>query len=142
MIKLQMLAPLVLTVSGGVVYHIAAKSVPKSIDPMLALVVLYTAALAASVAVGLSFSEVRPTTVAAGFHPAVVGMGLGAVMIEFGYLLIYRAAWPVSTASVLINGLVAVLLIPIGMLAFGEHMTGPRAAGVGLCLLGLALLRT
>ena len=142
MIRLQLLAPLALTVSGGVVYHIAAKSVPRSVDPMVALVVLYAAALTASVAVCLSFSGVRPVSLTAAIHPAVVAVGLGAVMIEFGYLLIYRAAWPVSTASVLINGVVAVLLIPIGMAAFGEHMTAGRGAGVALCLFGLALLRT
>ncbi len=141
MIKLQMLAPLALTVSGGVLYHVAAKSVPKSVDPTLALVVLYGAALTASALVCLSFASLRPASVTAAVHPAVVGVGLGAVMIELGYLLIYRAAWPVSTASVLINGVVAVLLIPIGMAAFGEHMTAGRGAGVVLCLIGLALIR-
>jgi multidrug transporter EmrE-like cation transporter len=142
MLKTQILAPLALTVTGGVVYHIATKSVPRSIDPMLALVVLYAAALAASALVYLGFSGAHLPTGASAIHPAVVGVGLGAVMIEFGYLLIYRASWPVSTASVLINGVVAVLLIPIGMTAFGERMTAGRGAGVVLCLLGLALLRS
>ena len=109
---------------------------------MIALVVLYAAALGASVAVCLSFPGARQASLTAAIHPAVVAVGLGAVMIELGYLLIYRAAWPVSSASVLINGLVAVLLIPIGMSGFGERMTAGRLAGVGLCLAGLALLRS
>jgi drug/metabolite transporter (DMT)-like permease len=142
MTRLQILAPMALTVSGGVLYHIAAKSVPRSVDPMIALVVLYAAALGASVAVCLSFPVARHASFTAAIHPAVVAVGFGAVMIELGYLLIYRAAWPVSSASVLINGLVAVLLIPIGMSGFGERMTPGRFAGVGLCLAGLALLRS
>ena len=62
-------------------------------------------------------------------------------MIELGFLLIYRAAWPVSIASVMMNGIVAVLLLPIGAALFGEPITAVRVAGVVLCLLGLSLLQ-
>lgn len=142
MVRLSILAPLLLTVAGGVMYHLAAKSVPKAVDPALALVVLYATALAASAVVYLALPGTRaPLALTSALHPAVLGVGLGAVMIELGYLLIYRAAWPVSVASVLTNGIVAVLLIPIGITVFGEPMTAARAAGVALCLLGLSLLR-
>ena len=143
MLRLQLLAPLLLTISGGVLYHLAAKSVPKAIDPTLALVVLYATALAASVVVYFTFPGTRePFPGTRVMHPAVLAVGLGAVMIELGYLLIYRAAWPVSTASVLSNGIVAVLLVPVGMAVFGERMTSLRAAGIALCLLGVSLLRS
>ena len=33
-------------------------------------------------------------------HPAVLGLGLGAALIELGYVLTYRAAIPVSVASI------------------------------------------
>jgi multidrug transporter EmrE-like cation transporter len=63
------------------------------------------------------------------------------LMIELGFLLTYRAAWPVSVASVMMNGIVAVLLLPVGAALFGEAITAVRVAGVMLCLLGLALLQ-
>ena len=75
------------------------------------------------------------------WHPTVAAVGLGALMIELGFLLTYRAAWPVSIASVMMNGIVAVLLLPIGAALFGETITAVRAAGVVLCLLGLSLLQ-
>jgi hypothetical protein len=137
-----LIAPLLLTVSGGVLYHVAAKSIPKSIDAPLVLVVAYATALAASIgayallpSAGASVAPVRA------WHPAVVGVGLGAFLIELGYVLTYRAAWPISTASVLTNGLVAVLLVPVGIGVFGEKLSIVNGVGILLCLTGLALLR-
>jgi multidrug transporter EmrE-like cation transporter len=75
------------------------------------------------------------------WHPTVAAVGIGALLIELGFLLTYRAAWPVSIASVMTNGLVAVLLIPIGAAVFGEAITAVRVAGVVLCLVGLSLLQ-
>jgi multidrug transporter EmrE-like cation transporter len=75
------------------------------------------------------------------WHPAVAAVGLGALMIELGFLLTYRAAWPVSIASVMTNGMVAVLLVPVGALLFGEPITVVRLVGVVLCLLGVSLLQ-
>jgi multidrug transporter EmrE-like cation transporter len=75
------------------------------------------------------------------WHPTVATVGIGALLIELGFLLTYRAAWPVSTASVMTNGAVAVLLLPIGALFFSEAITLIRVGGVALCLVGLWMLQ-
>ena len=62
-------------------------------------------------------------------------------MIELGFLVTYRAQWPVSMASVMTNGLVAVLLVPTGALLFGETITLVRIIGVALCLIGVSLIQ-
>jgi len=62
-------------------------------------------------------------------------------MIEMGFLLAYRGAWPVSTASVITNGLVAVLLVGVGAAFFGEAVTTIKVVGVLLCLAGVTLLQ-
>jgi multidrug transporter EmrE-like cation transporter len=62
-------------------------------------------------------------------------------MIELGYVLTYRAAWPVSVASVVVNGMVAALLVLVGLAVFGERLSFVRMAGVLLCLGGVWLLR-
>ena len=62
-------------------------------------------------------------------------------MIELGFLLAYRGAWPISAASVIANALVAVILVPLGAVVFGERITVVRAIGVVLCLLGVTLLQ-
>jgi drug/metabolite transporter (DMT)-like permease len=141
MSRISVVGPLLLVVTGSLVYHIAAKSVPKAFDPVASVIGVYAAALLASVAF---YALARPGVVPAGaplWHPAVVAVGLGALMIELGFLLTYRAAWPVSIASVITNGLVAILLMPIGAAIFGEPITVIKVAGVVLCLLGVSLLQ-
>ena len=66
---------------------------------------------------------------------------IGALMIEIGFLLAYRSAWPVSTVSVITNGLVAVLLVAVGAAFFGEAITPIKLIGVVLCLAGVTLLQ-
>jgi drug/metabolite transporter (DMT)-like permease len=142
MARLPLLIPLLMTIAGGVVYHLAAKSVPRNLDPAFALIGVYSTALCASVMTYMFL----PSTAAAlsssrSWHPAVIAVGLGAVLIELGYLLIYRAASPVSVTSVMSNGIVAVLLVPIGIAMFGERLTVVRGLGILLCLIGVLLLR-
>jgi hypothetical protein len=140
--KLLAFAPLLLAVSGSLVYHLAAKSIPKSVDPAAALIGLYATALAGSV---LTYAMLKPgptaLRLAAYWNPTVAAVGVGALMIELGFLLAYRGAWPISGASVIANALVAVILVPLGAAVFGETITVARAIGVILCLLGVTLLQ-
>jgi drug/metabolite transporter (DMT)-like permease len=142
MSKFSVFGPLLLVVSGSLMYHVAAKSVPKTLEPFGALIGVYATALAASI---IAYLIVRrgamPPDASSLWHPTVAAVGIGALLIELGFLLTYRAAWPVSIASVMTNGLVAVLLIPIGAAVFGEAITFVRVAGVVLCLAGLSLLQ-
>jgi drug/metabolite transporter (DMT)-like permease len=141
MARFSIVAPLLLVVSGSLLYHVAAKSVPKTLEPFGALIGVYATALAAClVAYAVARRGAMPPDVSSMWHPTVAAVGIGALLIELGFLLTYRAAWPVSIASVMTNGLVAVLLIPVGALVFGEAITLIRVAGVVLCLAGLALL--
>jgi drug/metabolite transporter (DMT)-like permease len=142
MSKLALAAPLLLVVCGSLLYHVAAKSIPKTLEPFGALIGVYATALAATI---LAYAFVRrgamPSGVSSLWHPTVAAVGIGALLIELGFLLTYRAAWPVSTASVMTNGLVAVLLLPLGALVFGEAVTLLRASGVVFCLIGLWMLQ-
>jgi multidrug transporter EmrE-like cation transporter len=142
MSRFSLFGPLLLVVGGSVMYHVAAKSVPKTLEPFAALVGVYTTALVASlVAYALTRRGSMPEHVSGMWHPTVAAVGLGVLMIELGFLLTYRASWPVSIASIMLNGIVAVLLIPIGAAMFGETVTAVRMAGVVLCLIGLSLLQ-
>jgi len=139
--RLLAVAPLLLAIGGGLVYHMAAKSIPKSVEPSAALIGLYATALAGSM---LTYVLLKPgptaLRIAAYWHPTVAAVGLGALMIELGFLLAYRRAWPVSAASVIANAFVAVILVPLGAAVFGEKITVARAIGIALCLLGVTLL--
>ena|SRR5437899_424083 len=141
MSRISVVGPLMLVVAGSLVYHVAAKSVPKAFDPVASVIGVYLAALIGSLAVYAALRTGAAPTATRLWHPAVAAVGLGALMIELGFLLTYRAAWPVSMASVVTNGLVAVLLVPTGALLFGEPITVVRIVGIVLCLIGVSLLR-
>ena len=141
MSKFTLVGPPLLVIGGSLLYHVAAKSVPKTVAPLAALVGVYFTALVASIVAYAIASRASTPPIAAISHPTVAAVGLGVLMIELGFLLTYRAAWPVSVASVMMNGIVAVLLIPIGAALFGETITVVRAAGVVLCLIGVSLLQ-
>jgi drug/metabolite transporter (DMT)-like permease len=131
-----------LAVGGGVIYHVAAKSVPRDAAPTLVLLVAYVTALAFTGLAHFSWPIERGHTPWSRLlHPGVLGVGVGAAMIELGYVLAYRAALPVSVTSVGINSMVAALLIPVGLLAFDEHLSATRIAGIVLSLTGVWLLR-
>lgn len=142
MSRLLLAAPLLLTIGGGLMYHLAAKSIPRTFDPAAALIGVYATALAGSVLVYAALGpRSAPLRVSGLWHPTIAAVGLGALAIELGYLLIYRAAWPVSVASVIANGLVAILLVPLGAAVFGESISATRTLGILLCLAGISLLR-
>lgn len=135
-------APLLLVIAGSLVYHLAAKSIPKGFDPAAALVGLYATALAGGmVAYALLRPRATPVAWSRVWHPTIAAVGIGALMIEMGFLLAYRSAWPVSTASVITNGMVAVLLVAAGALFFGEPVTPVKLLGVALCLAGVTMLQ-
>jgi len=131
-----------LAACGGVIYHISAKSVPRDAAPSLVLLVAYMTALSISglayVSLQMEPGDIRRLRL---LHPGILGLGLGAAMIELGYLLAYRAAWPVSVTPVIVNSIVAMFLIPLGAMAFDEHVSVARIGGVVLCLTGVWLLR-
>jgi hypothetical protein len=135
------LMAVLLAAGGGVIYHVSAKSVPRDAAPSLVLLVAYMTALSVSGLAHVSLhmpGDIRSSRLV---HPGILGLGVGAAMIELGYLLAYRGAWPVSITPVVVNSIVATFLIPVGLMAFDEHVSVPRVVGVVLCLTGVWLLR-
>ena len=142
MTALLLWAPLVLVVAGSVMYHLSAKSIPAGYDPMAALIGLYATALAGAALVYAASRAWRtPLTVPRVWHPTIALVGVGALLIEMGFLLAYRGGLPVSTTSIVANGIVAVLLVALGSVWFGEGFTVVKVVGVLLCLVGVGLLQ-
>lgn len=67
-------------------------------------------------------------------------VALGAASIEIGFLLAYRVGWNISIAPVASSVAVALLLIPIGLIAFKEHLSIANVLGIMFCVVGLILV--
>ena len=142
MMRAAVIVPLAVAIAGGVLYHGAAKMIPRDLPPSLVLVGAYAVALLASLGTHtLLPGTATPAALARFAHPAVLALGLGAFLIETGYVAAYRTGLPVSLTSVLVNGVTAALLIPVGLVLFGERLSPTRGLGLLLCLAGVWLLR-
>ena len=134
--------PIVLTIGGNLLYHLAQKSIPQTVNPMITLLLAYAAGMAAC-AMGAVFYPAAGKPFIASVREAnwaVVAVGLGAATIEIGFLLAYRAGWRLSTAAVTSSVAVTVLFIPLGALLFKERLSLWNAVGVLFCLAGLLLV--
>ncbi len=132
---------IVLIVASNIVYNISQKSTPKGANPFSALLVTYLVAAVLTLLASLfyktdkgmmeSFKDLNWTSVALGF--AIVGL-------EFGYLLAYRAGWQISIGSLVANILLALMLIPVGILLYKEGFEPHKIVGIGLCIAGLIVI--
>ena len=130
-----------LTVIGMVLYHLSQKSVPKETNPFFVIVIAY--ALGIGLCVALAFTYPGKKSLIETFKAsnwAVFTLGIAAALIELGFLLAYRTGWRISIAAVATNAAAALVLIPIGLLVFKDHLSSRNILGLVFCLVGLALL--
>lgn len=133
--------PIFLVITSNVIYNVCQKSTPQSANPFSALLVTYlTAALLTLIAFPFyktdksffqSFSDLNWTSYALG--AAIIGL-------ELGYLLAYRVGWNISVGSLVANIILAIMLIPIGILFYKEGFAVNQIIGVVFCLVGLILI--
>jgi drug/metabolite transporter (DMT)-like permease len=71
--------------------------------------------------------------------PATI-IGVGALLVEVGFILMYRSGWLVSNASLSANVTASLLLVPIGILVFKESVSPTQLAGFVLGAAGLYLV--
>ena len=116
--------PILMTIAGGVMYHVSQKAIPQTVHPFVAVIVAYSVGILVCVA-GLFLDPAGRSFLASvkNSNWAVIGVGVSAAVIEIGFLLTYRVGWNINSASVVCNIAVALLLIPIGLLAFKEHLS-------------------
>lgn len=131
---------MIFVVLGNVVYHVSQKSIPRGLDPVLSVTVSYVTALVLS-AVLLPFSSARPLKDSLRQVTwASVGVGAGAVVIEFAFLLVYRSGWNISLASFAGSAALAAILVPVGLLLYRERLSWVNVVGLLFCLIGFALV--
>jgi drug/metabolite transporter (DMT)-like permease len=134
------LLPVLMIITGGVLYHVAQKATPKGVDPFLALFLSFGLA-----ALGcLCFSIFRNAASAAQFRSinwTSFVLGFSLIAIESGYLIGYRAGLKLNITSFACNNLIALVLFVVGTLVYAERFSARNASGAILCLIGLLLLR-
>jgi drug/metabolite transporter (DMT)-like permease len=134
-------ASIALVVVSTVIYQLGQRSIPSQANALVATFGAYVIAMVGAVAlVPFLARDVSLASSWRTLNGGTILVGLGALGIEIGYLLAYRAGWVISSVSLTANSMVALALLLIGAVAFSEQITLPRAAGIVLCLAGLWLI--
>jgi drug/metabolite transporter (DMT)-like permease len=134
------LIPMILIVLGNLLYHIAQKKIPGNLNPAFALLAAYGVSLVCTALLipALTANE-KSIGYAKHLNPTTILLGISIVAIELGFLLGYRAGYPVSTTALTAFVIVSVLLLPIGGLMFGESISIRKLLGAAFCIAGLLL---
>ncbi|MBX9348404.1 hypothetical protein [Chromobacterium piscinae] len=131
-------AALLLAVAGSVVYHLSIKQLPQAVNPFFSLAVSYGLAMSLCLA-GMWWLPAGQRGMSA-LNWSSLGVALGILGIEMGFLLAYRAGWNLGYAALSSNVLSTALLLPIGYWLFRENLSPGRLAGLGLSLAGLWMM--
>lgn len=134
-------AAIAVTIVANVGYHLFQKSIRPDASAAASLVVTYSVALVCSLVLLLVTGSGR--SFIGGLSQAgwpSYALGIAVVGLEVGFLWAYRAGWDLGLAAPYANVAVALVLVPVGVLAFGDQLTPRKAAGVALAIAGLVLL--
>lgn len=133
--------PLGLAVAGMLFYHLGQKSIPRGINPFYATIIAYAVGIVVLAVCALTFpgdksfvNSVKES------NWAVFVVGAAAACIEVGFLLAYRSGWRISVAAVATNVAVTLMLVPIGIVIFKDHLSLRNVLGLIFCVLGLVLV--
>lgn len=132
---------IIIIVVSNILYNLCSKSIPKGANPFSSLFITYlTGAIIAAIAFKFykidkgffqSFEDLNWTSIVLGF--CIVGL-------EFGYIMAYRAGWNISVGSLVANIILALMLIPIGILFFKEQFGINKILGIAFCIVGLIFI--
>lgn len=133
--------PVALVVLSNTMYQIAAKQMPEKINPLAAVSVTYVVGAVSCVILYFLLNknaDLMREYSQLNWAPFVLGFAV--VGLEVGMVYAYKAGWAVSMLSVTQSTVLAMVLIFVGALVFGEAITWNKVAGIFVCMGGLALI--
>lgn len=132
---------IVLIVLSNTMYNISQKSTPKDANLFSGLIVSYLVATIVTIILSMFFKAEKSIIHSfSNIHWTSIALGVSIVGVEFGYLLAYRAGWNISIGSLLANILLALMLIPVGIIFYKEGFEINKLLGIILCIVGLIII--
>jgi drug/metabolite transporter (DMT)-like permease len=128
-------------IAGAVGYQYFVKRVPVSLNPIVSVLAMYVAVLALSVVLlplfpahgGLEHHFRQLSWIQ-------LALAVSVIMIELGFLLMYRYGWNLSTGNLVTGVFVNTILVGLGVSLLGEKVNLVNTVGIAFCVLGVALI--
>ena len=134
--------PIFVAVASNVLYHVASKSIPAEQNAFMGLAVNYATALVATAILFFVTPHEKIFVEASKTNWACFLMGLSITGVEAAFVMIYRAGGELSTASLIVNILIALAMLAVGGIFWHEQITARKIFGVALCIAGVVVLST
>ena len=133
---------MLIVIVSNILYHLSQKSIAKDMNPVISMMVSYATALIITIILLLVFPMEKGSIAAElkSVNWSSFVLGLAAVGLEIGFLLVYRSGWNISFAAIFANVAVTLLLIPVGIYFFKDKITLTNALGVVLSIIGIFLI--
>jgi len=126
---------------GAVGYQYFVKQIPASINPVVSVLGMYVAVLAMGLILlpfippeGGLMKHIRQLN---WIQVAVAG---SVLLIELGFLLMYRSGWNLSTGNLVTGIFVNIILVSLGVWLLGEKVTLINGLGIILSIIGVSLI--
>lgn len=133
-----------IAILGLTVYQVAMKTAPQGVNPFSLLVVSYVIAAIACAALSPAWARIEQTAVVPVFSGRLLAgaafIAASVILIEVGYLLVYRSGWSMAVAPPVAQAVTLSLVASIGFFAMGERVTATRLIGLALCVGGVVLI--
>ena len=131
----------IVAVTGAVGYQYFVKRIPETLNPIVSIMGMYIVVLVLGAALLPLFSS------EGGIRNQVrqlswiqIALAISVIMVELGFLLMYRYGWSLGTGNLVTGVFVNVILVGLGVALLGEKMSFTNAVGIVLCILGVALI--
>jgi len=130
-----------LAIASSAFYHFVAKSTPSTVNFTVSLLVTYAIAFVVTL-FGFIFLPARNGVLAEirQLNWASIGLAIGVVGIEFGFLLMYRSGWNLGIAAVIVTVAASLILVPVAIFVFKDKISWVNILGILVCLVGLVML--
>ena len=130
-----------LAIASSALYHFVAKSTPSHVNFTVSLLVTYAIAFVITL-FGFFFFPVTGGVVVElkQLNWASIGLSIAIVGIEFGFLLMYRSGWNLGIATVLVNVVASLILVPVAIFVFKDRISWVNILGILVSLAGLVML--
>ena len=129
------------TIAAAVAYHVIMKLTPAGANPYLSLTVTY---LVTTLAFGAPYAVLSGPVSWRGelsqLNWTALALGVAVVILDLGYLMIYRNGFDVSLGLLVTQSAAALLLVLVGVAYFSEKLSLVNIGGIALCVLGLWLI--
>lgn len=136
-----MIWPVLIVVLSNTFYNICTKSTPSNVNAFGTLMLTY---ITAAILTGVIFLFlVKPENAIVELSKVnwtSIVLGIAIVGLELGYIFMYRSGWKVSSGALVANICLAIALLFVGAILYGENITVKQVLGIFICIAGLFLI--